>query len=199
MGAPENLTDEELCALAKKGDLNAINLLFERCRTMVRSIVHSYFLSGGDREDLLQEGMIGLFKAVNGYNGKAGFRTFAALCVKRSVLSAIRLGSRDKHKPLNNYISLSALSEDGSGCELRVGREAIDPETEYINNESLEELKEGIHFTLSKFERKVLALYLDGYSYETIGEKLGKSAKSADNALQRIRRKIERIVNQEGA
>ncbi|PWM75254.1 MAG: RNA polymerase sporulation sigma factor SigH [Bacillota bacterium] len=193
------VADEELCARAQGGDLGALNALFDRYRTMVKSIVHSYFLSGGDREDLLQEGMIGLFKAVNGYNGKAGFKTFAALCVKRNVLSAIRLSGRDKHKPLNNYVSLSGAGEDGAGYELLVGREVLDPETEYINNESLAELTEGIHFTLSKFERKVLALYLDGYSYENIGEKLGKSAKSADNALQRIRKKIERIVNKEGA
>ncbi len=198
MALLDKLTDEELCFRAQSGDLEAVNLILERYRTMVKSVVHSYFLSGGDREDLLQEGMIGVFKAVNGYNGKAGFRTFAALCIKRSVLSAIRVGSREKHKPLNNYVSLSGAGEDG-GCELLIGREVLDPETEYINNESLAELTEGIHFTLSKFERKVLALYLDGYSYETIGEKLGKSAKSADNALQRIRRKIERIVDKEGA
>lgn len=197
---PENLSDEELCRLAQGGNTEAVNLLFERYRTAVKSIVHSYFLNGGDREDLLQEGMIGVFKAVNSYNGKSSFKTFASLCIKRNVLSAIKAGSRDKHKPLNNYVSLTGSeSEDSKNYWLLISREAVDPETEIVNRESLAELKAGIHFTLSKLELKVLKLYLSGCSYEVIGEKLGKSAKSADNALQRIRKKIERIVNGEGA
>ncbi len=194
----EILTDEQLCERAQSGDIAAIDVLIERYRTVVKSVVHSYFLSGGDKEDLLQEGMVGVFKAIKGYNGKSGFKTFASLCIKRNVLSAIKADGRDKHKPLNNSVSLTGADDD-KNYEISVNREVIDPETEIVNRESLAELKAGIHFSLSKFELKVLNLYLGGASYETIGEKLGKGAKSVDNALQRIRKKIERIVNGEGA
>lgn len=189
----EKLTDEELCAAAQKGDEGALNLLFERYAGMVKALVRSYYLVGGDAEDLLQEGMIGLFKAVLGYNGKSAFRTFARLCVKRRVISAIKADGRDKHKPLNDSDPLPERDAHA------VSDGVVDPATEVVNKVTFAELKKNIAFSLSEMELKVLSLHLEGYSYEQIGEKLGKSAKAADNALQRIRGKIERIVDKEGA
>lgn len=183
--------------MAKEHSEEAVNLLLSRYRLAVKSVARSYFLTGGDAEDLTQEGMIGLFKAINGYDGKSsGFKTFAMLCIKRSILSAIKTASRGKHKPLNEYISLySEKDDDRKNIAIAVNRELIDPETEYINNEELMELEASISASLTEMETRVLDLYLSGNTYEAIGEKLGKSAKAADNAVQRIRKKIENVID----
>lgn len=192
----EYLPDEVLCRLANEGDEEAVNILLERYRTVVKSVTHSYFLVGGDIEDLTQEGMIGLYKAIKDYNGKSGFKTFAKLCIKRNVLSAIKNLNRNKHKPLNNYISFNSGDDsDLKKIEILVSKEVIDPETEYINKESFTELETEIQKVLSEFELKVMHLYLSGYSYGSIGEKLGKTPKSVDNAVQRIKNKIETLIN----
>lgn len=189
-------TDEELVSLAQNGNGDAKEIVIERNKNLVKSVAHGFFLIGGDKEDLIIEGMIGVSRAVDTYNGKFGFGTYAYKCIRNNIINAIRNANRSKNIPLNNYISLTGFSDSDSDTDKTeiIIDAAIDPETEYINKESAEELKSKIKQSLSKLESEILSMYLNGDSYQEIGRKLGKNVKSVDNAVQRIRNKVKQIV-----
>ena len=187
-------TDEELVILARDNDAEAIETLMERYKSVVKAVTHSLYLSGGDSEDLLQEGMVGIFKAVATYNGKSPFSSYVFTCVKNNVLSAVRKYGSNKNLPLKNYISLSGFGEGADKPEIVIS-DGFDPETDYINKESEKELKSNIKKILSSMEYKILTLYLQGFSYSEIGAALGKTSKTADNAIQRIRKKVIKTLS----
>ncbi len=189
------MSDEELLAACKNGKENeeALGVLLMRYKHTVNMVARAYFLSGGDTDDLLQEGMIGVFKAISTYNGKSSFKNYAYKCIKTTILSAVKKSGRLKNKPLYNYISLS--SEEGDDDKNAfLSDDSFDPEEKYINDEAEKELKARIKESLSELEYKILNLYLAGYSYREIAEKTDKSVKSVDNAVQRIRKKILRAT-----
>lgn len=188
-----NFTDEELVELCSGDtrDENALETLLIRYKHTVSSVARSYFLSNGDTDDLVQEGMIGVFKAISTYNGKSSFKNYAYKCIKTSILSAVKKSSRLKNKPLFNYVSLSETAEGNDADKSPfLSDDSFDPEERYINSEAEKELKSRIRSKLSDLEFDILALYLSGYSYREIAERTGKNAKSIDNAIQRIRKKI---------
>ena len=190
------MTDVELVELAQSGDNDATDTLVERYKNFVRGKSRTYFLIGADKEDIIQEGMIGLFKAIRDFdvNKQAQFRSFAELCVTRQIITAIKSATRQKHIPLNTYVSLSRpVYEDESEKTLLdlISMEYImDPEQIFINQESLGITEQRINDSLSSFERSVLELYINGKTYHEIAEVLNKEPKSVDNAIQRIKRKI---------
>lgn len=190
------MADVELVELAQSGDNGATDALVERYKNFVRGKSRTYFLIGADKEDIIQEGMIGLFKAVRDFdiNKQAQFRSFAELCVTRQIITAIKSATRQKHIPLNTYVSLSRpVYEDESEKTLLdlISMEYImDPEQIFINQESLGITENRINESLSSFERSVLELYINGKTYHEIAEILSKEPKSIDNAIQRIKRKI---------
>lgn len=177
--------DEELCALAATGDRTAEEFLITRYTRMVRTLSRPLFLMGGDSEDLIQEGMLGLLKAVRDYSPDRGasFRTFAHICVRNSMISAVKTAAGKHHVPLNDSVPFETLLFDRND-QLAVS----DPETRFINRERLDQF----YSKLSSFEAKVLDLYLSGLSYLEISEQVNRSVKSVDNAVQRIRRKLSR-------
>ncbi len=195
-------TDEQLIVKLREGDAEAERLLYERYKQTVRSRAHTYFLIGADHEDLVQEGMIGLYRAVCDYDpGKASsFRSFAELCITRRILSAIKRATRKKHSPLNTYISLNqpifTENEDGSLFDTMQNLRVVDPEEELIGREDYERILRYLGENLSKLEQTVLNLYLNGYSYQQIAVKLNRPPKSIDNALQRIKHKLEALRTQ---
>lgn len=188
--------DAELVQKAQHGDFEAMEVLMERYKNFVRGKARTYFLIGADREDIIQEGMIGLFKAVRDFEpGKqAQFRSFAELCVKRQIITAIKSATRQKHIPLNSYISLSRpVYEDDSEktlLDLLSTEYILDPEQILINQEALGITEKRIYMTLSEFEKSVLTYYINGKSYQEIAVLLEKEPKSIDNAIQRVKRKI---------
>ena len=190
-------SDEQLIACIRKGDHEAERLLYERYKQLVRSRAHSYFLIGADYEDLVQEGMLGLYKAVCEYDEEkaASFKSFAELCVTRQILSAIKNATRKKHTPLNHYVSLnsSPVEADGELTLLDTMRSlrVADPEDVVIGRENFERMVLYLEKTLSPMERRVLSLYLDGYSYPQIAAHIHKPLKSVDNAMQRVKHKLE--------
>ncbi len=192
-----NQTDEQLIEGIRAGDREAERVLYERYKQFVRSRAHSYFLIGADHEDLVQEGMLGLYKAVCEYDaGKAAsFKSFAEVCVTRQILSAIKNATRKKHTPLNNYISLnrSPAAADGESTLLDTVRSlrVADPEDVIIGRENFDRLVEYLEQVLSPLEYRVLALYLDGCSYPQIAAAIEKPLKSVDNAMQRVKHKLE--------
>lgn len=186
----KKLSDERLAQLAKDGDAEAMETLIVRYRYLVTSIAHSYFLIDGDLEDLIQVGQIGVFKAINTYNGKVEFKFYAYKVVKNTVLSAIKKSNTSKNLPLNNYIPLSGFVDGDNDKNILLADENFSPEETYINNETEEELKDRIFSSLSKYESEILTYYLQGYTYVEISSKLNKSIKSIDNALQRIKKKL---------
>lgn len=182
-------TDEELIARLRAGERGIADYLMEKYKDLVRKRANTLYLIGGEKDDLIQEGMIGLFKAVRDYQPEkeASFQTFAGICVDRQIYSAIQGSNRQKHMPLNTYISLSDSDEEEAG----LGEQwAENPESIIIDRENTRALAEEINKILSPMENEVLSYYLDGYNYVRIGEIMGKSSKSIDNALQRIRGKI---------
>ena len=191
--------DRYLIALAKQGDSAALNQLIQRYRGFVRLKASSYFLAGGDSEDLIQEGLLGLFKAVRDYRSdrESSFRNFAELCITRQVITAVKTATRNKHAPLNHYVSFSAPAA-GAGAgddaptmdELIPGPTIRDPAIQVISSEELDALVRCLSSQLSELEAGVLALYLDGCSYEEIGGRLDCDTKTVDNALQRVKRKV---------
>ena len=190
----DKLTDEQLVELARANNTSAIDELFNRYKYIVSSIAHSYFLSGGDTEDLLQEGMLASFKAINTFNGKSSFKSYLYLCVKNRILTVIKSSNRFKNQPLNNYISLSGVVDgDLDKSEIIIDTD-FSPEEKYINIESATELVAKIKDALSEYEYDILTLYLKGYSQKEISEKTNKKDKSVDNALQRIKKKILALI-----
>jgi len=189
------LDDTTLQRLASEGDRDAEDALAERYLRLVRACARPLFLAGGDSEDLIQEGTFGLLSAIRKYNpdGGASFSTFAEHCIRMRLLSAVKSASRLKHFPLNDGISLEELSED-PGADISTLSELFrhNPEELILAKESREELNAAFSRCLSRFEIKVLDLYLEGLSYREIADRLCKDAKSIDNAVQRIRHKLAR-------
>ena len=190
--------DGFLIALAKTGDPTAYARLLARYKGFVRSKASSYFLAGGDSEDLIQEGLIGLYKAIRDYRSdrESSFRNFAELCITRQIITAVKTATRNKHAPLNHYVSFSSSAassgddESPTLDELIPGSAVNDPATRVVSAEELRSLIGCISTSLSALESSVLGLYLDGRSYEEIGGRLGCDTKTVDNALQRVKRKV---------
>ncbi len=195
-----NCDDEELICLAYQGNLLAEECLINRYKKLVKIKARSYFLVGADTEDIIQEGMIGLYKAVRSYQFKklSSFKAFAELCITRQIITAIKSATRQKHIPLNSYISLNRpiYNEDSDRTLLDIvdNMNINDPQDLFLNSEKLNNLKVRIKRILSELERDVLESYLDAKSYQEIAANLGRHVKSIDNALQRIKRKLELIT-----
>ncbi len=189
------MTDEEVAALAQQGDGQALAYLLNKYKNFVRSKARSYFLIGADHEDIVQEGMIGLYKAIRDFQPErlASFRSFAELCVKRQIITAIKAATRQKHVPLNSYVSLNKPlydeESDRTLMDVIEGR-VTNPEDLYISQEDLSRIQTQISEVLSDLERRVLEAFMDGKSYQEIAELLGRHVKSIDNALQRVKRKL---------
>ena len=187
----DKIKDEELIFRFKQGETEILDYLMEKYKNMVRKKARAMFLIGGDNDDLIQEGMIGLFKAVRDYlpEKEASFQTFARICVDRQIYNAIQNSNRQKHQPLNSYISLS--QEDGENEEHLPDMWVENPESIIIDQENVRDLEQEITCTLSPMENQELDYYLDGNGYTEIAKIMGKTPKSIDNALQRIRGKIK--------
>ena len=196
----EALSDEELVELSSEGDKNATELLLSRYKNAVRSKARMYFLVGADRDDIVQEGMIGLFKAIRDFDNSklASFKSFAELCVRRQIITAVKTATRKKHLPLNNYISLSkpAFDDEGDGTlsDFLAELKDSDPESLFIWKENAAIISEKMNEVLSKLEREVLGMYLEGKSYQEIAKIMQRPPKSIDNALQRIKKKLEKYI-----
>lgn len=197
------MTDEELCLLAQGQEGGqALECLLNRYKNFVRSRARSYFLIGADHEDIVQEGMIGLYKAIRDFRPEklASFRAFAELCVTRQIITAIKTATRQKHIPLNSYVSLNKpiFDEESDRTLLDVISEGriTNPEDLLIGQEDLSSIESRIGKMLSPLEWEVLLAYLDGRSYQEIAVDLGRHVKSIDNALQRVKRKMEKLLEQ---
>lgn len=196
----EEMSDEEAVEAVRAGSSEALEYLINKYRNFVRAKARSYFLIGADREDIVQEGMIGLYKSIRDYRGDklTSFKAFAELCITRQIITAIKTATRQKHIPLNSYVSLDKpiYDEDSDRTLLDVicGSKISDPEELVINQEEFNGLEEKMSEILSDLERRVLMLYLDGRSYQEIAEDLDRHVKSIDNALQRVKRKLERYL-----
>lgn len=194
------LTDEEIVERVRDGDLAAEEHLINKYKNFVRAKARSYFLIGADREDIIQEGMIGLFKAIRDFRGDklSSFRAFAELCITRQIITAIKTATRQKHIPLNSYVSLNKpiYDEDSDRTLLDVisGSKITDPEELIISREEFDDIGEKMGEILSSLEWKVLMSYLEGKSYQEIAGDLNRHVKSIDNALQRVKRKLERYL-----
>ncbi|MGH2916549.1 MAG: RNA polymerase sporulation sigma factor SigH [Solirubrobacteraceae bacterium] len=190
--------DGYLIALAKQGNKDAYDRIVRRYHGFVRLKASSYFLAGGDSDDLIQEGLVGLYKAVRDYrtDRESSFRNFAELCITRQIITAVKTATRNKHTPLNQYVSFSSTPAGGTGDgeptldEMIPGPTVHDPVNQVISSEELRALVACISTALSELESHVLALYLDGHSYEEVGRRLGCDCKTVDNALQRVKRKV---------
>lgn len=190
--------DMDLVRAAQQGDQYASCELIRRYRGLIRSKARSYFLIGADREDIIQEGLIGLFKAIRDYDParQASFHSFAELCVTRQMITAVKSATRRKHSPLNGYISLSrpASSEDEGErllSDILAAKDVCDPAEIILGAWETEFIRSGVMQALSEFETRVLRLYTNGKSYQEIADTLGRHTKAVDNALQRIKRKME--------
>lgn len=194
------MEDEQLIELVHKGDSEALDFLIQKYRNFVRAKARSYFLIGADKEDIVQEGMIGLYKAIRDYKEDklTSFKAFAELCITRQIITAIKTATRQKHIPLNSYVSLDKPiydeESDRTLMDVISGAKMMNPEELIINREKYGNIEGKISELLSDLERKVLALYLDGQSYQEISEELNRHVKSIDNALQRVKRKLERYL-----
>lgn len=191
--------DEELVDSIRLGKYEALECLINRYKNFVRAKARSYFLIGADHEDIVQEGMIGLYKAIRDFRGDklASFKAFAELCITRQIITAIKTATRQKHIPLNSYVSLDKPCHDDSDRTLYdslPGGWHFNPEQVYITQEEYKDIEDKISQILSELERKVLMLYLDGRSYQEIAVDLNRHVKSIDNALQRVKRKLEKYL-----
>ena len=191
-----NLTDEQIISQIKEGDEQALSFLLDKYKDLVNSKVGKYFIIGAEREDIIQEGMIGLYKAIRGFDHckQNTFKTFANLCIERQLITAIKSSNRQKHMPLNSYLSLnnSAYDNEDNDEELINTFEVDtieDPLETIMKKESFDEIQKTMHKSLSKFEEQVLDRYIQGESYEIIAKRLDTPVKSVDNAIQRIRKK----------
>lgn len=199
-----DLSDDEILDFIRRGDRDAADYLMERYKNLVKKKARTLYLIGNDREDLIQEGMIGLYKAVRDYkqNGEASFQTFADLCVSRQMYNAVKVSNTKKNQPLNNYISFDAINyyqNDGTTERSSFGalleqNKVRNPEEMAIGKVIANRIEDALEKELSQMEREVLALYLQDYGYSKIAEKLGKEVKSVDNAMQRIKKKLHCIL-----
>ena len=189
--------DGFLIALAKQGNTDATHRLVRRYYGFVRLKASSYFLAGGDADDLIQEGLVGLYKAIRDFRSdrESSFRNFAELCITRQIITAVKTATRNKHTPLNQYVSFSSTPA-GAGDDVPTldqvlpGPTVQDPVNQVISSEELRSLVGCLSSALSQLESRVLSLYLDGYSYEQVGARLACDTKTVDNALQRVKRKV---------
>jgi RNA polymerase sporulation-specific sigma factor len=192
------LEDGFLIALAKQGNPDAYDRLVRRYYGFVRLKASSYFLAGGDSDDLIQEGLVGLYKAIRDYrtDRESSFRNFAELCITRQIITAVKTATRNKHTPLNQYLSFSSSPSSAAGegeptlDEVIPGPSVNDPVNQVISSEELQALVACLSTVLSELESRVLSLYLDGHSYEDVGKRLDCDTKTVDNALQRVKRKV---------
>ena len=198
----ESMTDEEIVAEAQTSDGTALEFLLNKYKNFVRSKARSYFLIGADHEDIVQEGMIGLYKAIRDFRPDrlASFRAFAELCITRQIITAIKTATRQKHIPLNSYVSLNKPIYDEESDRTLMDVFAEDtlsnPESMFIDREDLTVIREKIGEMLSELEKQVLDLYMDGKSYQEISEEMGRHVKSIDNALQRVKRKLTKLLEE---
>lgn len=196
------MTDEEIVQLCHNGDSLSEEYLLNKYKNFVRSKARSYFLIGADHEDIVQEGMIGLYKAIRDYRPDklSSFRAFAELCITRQIITAIKTATRQKHIPLNNYVSLNKPlydeESDRTLLDVIIEGRTSDPEEMIINMENVGNIRAKIGEVLSGLEQEVLNAYLDGKSYQEIAETLGRHVKSIDNALQRVKRKLEKYLEE---
>jgi RNA polymerase sporulation-specific sigma factor len=197
--AQAKVDDGYLLALAKQGNTDAYDRLVRRYYGFVRLKASSYFLAGGDSDDLIQEGLVGLYKAIRDFrtDRESSFRNFAELCITRQIITAVKTATRNKHTPLNQYVSFSSSPAGAQGSEGEATLEEVipgapvhDPVNQVISSEELRSLVACLSTVLSELESRVLSLYLDGHSYEAIGERIGCDTKTVDNALQRVKRKV---------
>ena len=197
-----NKSDEMIVDLAQNGDRVALEYLLSKYKNFVRSKARSYFLIGADHEDIVQEGMIGLFKSIRDYQLErlSSFRAFAELCITRQIITAIKTATRQKHLPLNSYVSLNKPiydeESDRTLMDVIVEGHAQNPEELIIGREDILSIRDQVGTVLSSLEQDVLSAYLDGKSYQEIADKLGRHVKSIDNALQRVKRKLERYLQE---
>lgn len=195
-------TDEEIIKLIKVGNQDAQDYILDKYKALVKAKSRAYFLIGADREDIIQEGMIGLYKAIRDYQESkhTSFRVFAELCINRQIITAIKAATRQKHIPLNSYISLNkpAYEEDSEQTYLDMLKEMelSNPETVLIGQEDKNFIEKHIGKILSDFESRVLSYYLQGKTYFEIAKMIGKPEKSIDNALQRVKKKVEKLVSE---
>ncbi len=195
-------SDSELIDRLRRGETPVMDYICDKYKNLVRSKAKSMFILGGDSEDLIQEGMIGLFKAVRDFDSgrDASFRTFAELCISRQMYTAVQASKRQKHVPLNTYVSLDGVDgaqegQEGSGlAELLADRAEQSPEELFLDKERVVYLEDAIERELSEFERQVLDLYMTGMRYSEIAKVLGRDEKATDNALQRLKAKIRRML-----
>jgi RNA polymerase sporulation-specific sigma factor len=201
VNALEERSDEELVEAVRNGDDQALEYLIHKYRNFVRAKARSYFLIGADREDIVQEGMIGLYKSIRDYREDklTSFKAFAELCITRQIITAIKTATRQKHIPLNSYVSLDKpiYDEDSDRTLLDVigAARVTDPEELVIHQEEFDDIEVKMSELLSDLERQVLMLYLDGRSYQEIAVDLDRHVKSIDNALQRVKRKLEKYLS----
>ena len=198
----EKQSDEKLQKSAREGNDTALEILFQRHRVLINAKANLYYLVGGDKDDLIQEGMIGLFRSIRDYNEskKASFRTFAELCINRQLITAVKRDARLKNSPLNSSLSIHGTAgetDESSGSieDLLEDRTINSPEDEILFRDQMDRLMEESAHNFSKMEREVLNQYLNGLTYLEIAEVLGKSPKAIDNATQRIKKKVEKILN----
>ncbi len=193
----QQLEDLELVALVRQGDERSLEVLLERYRNFARSKARSYFVTGADKEDVVQEAMIGLYKAVRDFDlcEDTPFRAFAQLCISRQILTAIKSANRHKHQPLNSSVSLDAPvygDDDASLADVLPGPTTADPAALVESAEEIDAIRDSMTGTLTQLEADVLRLYIDGKSYDQIAGVVGSHLKAVDNALQRVKRKIHR-------
>lgn len=198
----ENMSDEELVKEAQQGNNTALEAIITRYKNLVYSKSKPYFLMGADDEDIIQEGFIGLYKAVKDFDGDKFpfFKVFAGVCVTRHILTAVKAASRKKHSPLNSYVSLDKNNYDDDGdtklLDVIAFDELQDPEAILIDRENVNGMEYKINKVLSKLELEVLVCYLENMSYQEIANKLGKDVKAVDNAVQRIKKKLESTLRE---
>ncbi len=197
----DGMQDEEIVEVARTGSVEAQEYLINKYKGFVKAKARSYFLIGADREDIIQEGMIGLYKAIRDFRSDrlTSFKAFAELCITRQIITAIKTATRQKHIPLNSYVSLNRpiYDEDSDRTLLDImpSDQVLDPEEVVISAEEIGRMEEQITEILSELEWQVLNCYLDGKSYVEIADELQRHVKSVDNALQRVKRKLERYVD----
>ena len=196
----EDMSDEQIAESARNNDGKASEYILNKYKNFVRSKARSYFLIGADREDIIQEGMIGLYKAVRDYRTEkqTSFKAFAELCITRQIITAIKTATRQKHRPLNSYISLNKPvydeESDRTLIDVITSGKVLNPEDIIIDKENFDLIEGKMGEILSDLELKVLSAYLDGKSYQEISEELKRHVKSVDNALQRVKAKLEKYL-----